>query len=345
LGQRFPYDPNAPTGLPKVIRTGQPDFYPVITDEMLVAAAPDEEILELLRDIGYSSSMLVPMKIRNEVIGALQFVATQTSRHYTEQDLELAQELAGRAAMAVDNARLYAEAQQAIAIRENFLSMAAHELKTPVTSLRGFAQLLVRRLDLQKELEPARLRQALETINQQSERLLRLIIRLLDLSKLEAGRLELEPEITDLTALLERLVEGLRATTERHTVIMNLPTEPVQALIDPLRIEQAVTNLVDNAIKYSPEGGLIDLTLTPLPAQQLVQLKVKDQGVGIPVEHREHIFEQFYQAQHRGFAGIGMGLYITRQIIELHGGQIEVEYPDEGGTCFVVLLPDGSGRN
>jgi two-component system, OmpR family, phosphate regulon sensor histidine kinase PhoR len=204
---------------------------------------------------------------------------------------------------------------------------------------------LVRRLDLQKELEPARLRQALETINQQSERLLRLIIRLLDLSKLEAGRLELEPEITDLTALLERLVEGLRATTERHTVIMNLPTEPVQALIDPLRIEQAVTNLVDNAIKYSPEGGLIDLTLTPLPAQQLVQLKVKDQGVGIPVEHREHIFEQFYQAQHRGFAGIGMGLYITRQIIELHGGQIEVEYPDEGGTCFVVLLPDGSGRN
>jgi signal transduction histidine kinase len=344
LGQRFPYDPNAPAGLPKVIRTGQPDFYPVITDEMLAAAAPDEEIFQLLRDIGFSSSMLVPMKIRNEVIGALQFVATHTSRHYTEQDLELAQELAGRAAMAVDNARLYAEAQQAIAVRENFLSMAAHELKTPVTSLRGFAQLLVRRLDLQKELEPARLRQALETINQQSERLLHLIVRLLDLSKLEAGRLELEPEITNLTALLERLVEGLRATPERHTVVMNLPAEPVQALVDPLRIEQVVSNLVDNAIKYSPEGGLIDLTLTPLPAQQLVQLRVKDQGVGIPVEHREHIFEQFYQAQHRGFAGIGMGLYITRQIIELHGGQIKVEYPDEGGACFVVLLPDGTAK-
>jgi signal transduction histidine kinase len=344
LGQRFPYDPNAPAGLPKVIRTGQPDYYPAITDEMLAAAAPDAEILQLLRDIGYSSSMLVPMKVRNEVIGALQFVATHASRQYTEQDLELAQELAVRAAMAVDNARLYAEAQQAITVRENFLSMAAHELKTPVTSLRGFAQLLIRRLDLQKELEPARLRQALETINQQSERLLHLIVRLLDLSKLEAGRLELEPEVTDLTALLEKLVEGLRATTERHTVVINLPNEPVQVLVDPLRVEQVVTNLVDNAIKYSPEGGLIDLTLTPLPDQQLVQLRVKDQGVGIPAEHREHIFEQFYQAQHRGFAGIGMGLYITRQIIELHGGQIKVEYPDEGGTCFVVLLPDGTAK-
>lgn len=345
LEQRFPYDPNAPTGLPKVIRTGQPDFYPVITDEMLAAAAPDEEILELLRDIGYSSAMIVPMKMRGIVIGALQFVATHSSYHYSEQDLELALELARRAAMAVDNSRLYAEAQQAIAIRENFLSMAAHELKTPVTSLRGFAQLLVRRLDLQKELDPARLRQALDTINQQSERLLRLIVRLLDLSKLEAGRLALEPEITDLTTLLELQVEGLRTTTEKHTLIIDAPTEPVMVLVDPLRIEQVVTNLVDNAIKYSPEGGIIELTVMPLPAQQKVQLRVKDQGVGIPLEHREHIFEQFYQAQNRGFAGIGMGLYITRQIIERHGGQIEVEFPAEGGTCFVVVLPDGTGIN
>jgi PAS domain S-box-containing protein len=342
LGERFPYNPDAPAGLPKVIRTGQPDFYPVITDEMIVSAAPDKEILELIRDIGYSSSMLVPMKVRSEVIGAVQFIATHSSRQYTEQDLELAQELAGRAAMAVDNARLYAEAQQAITIRENFLSMAAHELKTPVTSLRGFTQLLIRRLDLQKELEPDRLRQALETINQQSERLLRLIVRLLDLSKLEAGRLILEPEITDLAALLNGLVEGLRATTDRHTLAIHTSGQPVPALIDALRIEQVVTNLVDNAIKYSPEGGLIELTLTPLPAQKMVELRVKDQGLGIPLEHREHIFEQFYQAQHRGFAGIGMGLYITRQIIELHGGRVEAEFPDEGGTCFVVLLPDGS---
>lgn len=339
LRERYPYNPNGPSGMPQVIRSGQPEYYPNITDEMLVAISPDEEILKLLRGIGYTSSMVVPMKMRDVVVGVLTFATTESGYHFDEQDLSLAQELARRAAMAVDNARLYAEAQQALTIREDFLSMAAHELKTPVTSLHGFAQLLVRQLDRQKELDPVRLRRALETINQQSERLLHLIVRLLDLSKLEAGRLVLEPEVTNLTPLIERVVEGFSSTIELHSLEIHAPAS-VMALVDPLRIEQIVTNLVDNAIKYSPEGGIITLTLTQQPARHIIRLSVKDQGIGISQEHRERIFEPFYQAQSRGFAGIGMGLYITRQIIELHNGQIEIEFPDDGGTCFVVTLPD-----
>jgi len=340
LEERYPYNPNAPTGLAAVIRTGEPEMIPVITDEMLVKSAPNEEILKKMRDIGYSSGMVVPMKLRGEVIGALQFATAESGYHYTEQDLNLAEDLARRAAMAVDNARLYSEAQQAIAIREDFLSMAAHELKTPVTSLRGFAQILVRQLDLKGEIPPERLRRGLDTINQQSERLFRLIARLLDLSKLDSGKLVLEPEMTNLAPIIERVVDGLSITTDIHQIEIEAP-EMVQALVDPLRFEQVVTNLVDNAIKYSPEGGVIKISLTRQPEQHSIRLVVKDQGIGIPPVHRERIFEPFYQAQARGFAGIGMGLYITRQIIELHGGRIELEFPEEGGTAFIVILPGG----
>ncbi len=341
LERRYPYDPTAPTGLPRVLRTGQSELYPDITDEMLVAAAQDEEQLQLLREIGYSSAMIVPLKTRDQVIGALQLVSSESGKHFNERDLELAQELARRAALAVDNARLYSNAQEAISARDEFLSVAAHELKTPVTSLRGFAQLLIRQLDRQGEVDPARLRKGLDTINQQSERLLRLILRLLDISKLEAGRLVLEVEQTDLAPMVERVVEAARNTTQKHLLTVQTPAV-LLALVDPLRFEQVVTNLVDNAIKYSPEGGLIalDLSLTP---SQWVQLSVKDQGLGVPPEHRERIFQPFYQAHDRGYAGIGMGLYISKEIIELHGGRIEADFPAEGGTCFIVSIPAGLG--
>jgi PAS domain S-box-containing protein len=340
LEERYPYNPNAPTGLAAVIRTGEPEMIPVITDEMLVKSAPNEETLKKMRAIGYASGMVVPMKLRGQVIGVLQFATAESGYHYNEQDLRLAEDLARRAAMAVDNARLYSEAQQAIAVREDFLSMAAHELKTPVTSLRGFAQLLVRQLDRTGEIGPERLRRGLDTINQQSERLFRLIARLLDLSKLDAGKLVLEPEIVNLTPIIERVVDGLSTTTDLHQIEIEAP-ESVQSLVDPLRFEQVVTNLVDNAIKYSPEGGLIKVSLAHQPEQHNIRLVVKDQGIGIPPVHRDRIFEPFYQAQTKGFAGIGMGLYITRQIIELHGGRIELEFPEEGGTAFIVILPGG----
>ncbi len=339
LESRYPYDPNATRGLPNVLRNGQAELYPVISDEVLVAVAQDEDHLRLLRELGFSSSMSVPLKTRDRVVGALQLVATESGYHYNDQDLELVQEVARRAAMAVDNARLYAEAQQAIAIREEFLSVAAHELKTPVTAVRGFAQLLMRQLNQEKQPDPIRLRRSLDMINQQSERLLKLIVRLLDLSRLQGGRLVIEPEVTDLTPVIQRVVEGVRTTAEKHTLVVETASSII-ANVDALRIEQVVINLLDNAVKYSPDGGVIELKLS-IPTPHYIEMRVKDQGLGIAPEDRDRIFERFYQAHDQGFGGIGIGLYISRQIIELHGGKIEAEFPAEGGTIFIVTLPDG----
>ena len=340
LETRYPYDPNAPAGLPNVLRTGQPELYPDITDEMLVATAQDEEQLQLLRQIKYSSVIIVALVARGHVIGALQLVATDESgQHYNEQDLKIAQELAQRAATAVDNARLYDEAQQAIAARDKFLSIAAHELKTPVTSMRGFTQLLLRQIDRKKELDPARLRTMIETTEAQAAKLSRLINRLLDLSKVESGKLLLEPEPTDLALLLRQTVEAVQTTTAKHEIKLLAPPT-LLVLVDPLRFEQVLVNFLDNAIKYSPEGGLILVTLAASDPHT-VSLSIKDQGVGIAPEHRASIFEPFYQAHERGYAGLGVGLYVSRQIVQLHGGQIAVTFPPEGGTCFTITIPVG----
>lgn len=341
---RYPYDPHAPNGLPKVLREGIPELYPAIPDELLVQVAQDEEQLKLLREIGYSSVMIVPMMHRGQILGAIQFVATtESGRHYDEDDLAFALELGQRAAMAVDNARLYREARQAIQIREEFLSVAAHELKTPITGMRGFAQLLTRQLSKSETLDPVRVNRALANINEQSEKLVRLVSQLLDISRIEAGRLALETKLTNLKILSEEVIAQAqtRLSSDKHKFVLHSPPS-VDALVDPVRFEQVLVNLVDNAIKYSPAGGLIELEISQ-PEPGCVVLSVTDQGIGIPPENRDRIFERFYQAHERAYlSGMGLGLYITRQIVELHNGQIEAHFPEGGGTRFVIRLPTQS---
>jgi signal transduction histidine kinase len=231
-------------------------------------------------------------------------------------------------------------AEDALRVRDEFLSIAAHELKTPITSLSGQAQLLLRRLRRKGSLEPERLAPALETIRGQADRLARLIGRLLDISRLEAGKLALERHPTDLTGLVEQVVAGARAWSERHPITVAAPPY-LEALVDPLRLEQVLTNLLDNAVKFSPDGGPVEVVLGRM-GSDTVELAVRDRGLGIPAEKRGQLFERFYQVHangHRG--GLGLGLYISRQIVELHGGGIRAEFPPDGGTRFVVRLPVG----
>ena len=339
LDTRYPYDPNAPTGMPLVIRSALPEMYPDIPDEMLVAVAQDEEMLQLFRSIGYSSVMIVPMVARDRVLGVIQFVTTESGRHYDQTDLDLALELAQRAAVCIDNARLYRNAQAAIRTRDEFLSVAAHELKTPVTSMRGYAQLLTRQLVKGVMPEPERLKRTMEIIDQQSGKLAHLITQLLDISRLEMGQLTLNRETTDLIAIVESVITNARVTTSRHNLTMVGP-QTLVAWVDPVRIEQVITNLVTNAVKYSPNGGDIEIELVELPPTGQIKLSVRDQGIGIELEHRERIFERFYQARPEDrTAGVGLGLYISRQIVELHGGTIEVDIPAQGGTRMTVVLP------
>jgi signal transduction histidine kinase len=348
LNQRYPYNPDAPTGIPCVIRTGNPELYPVINEELIRASTSDEELIRVMLEINYCSIMLVPLKVREKVIGCIQLVNTETRRHFNEQDLELAQDLARRAAMAIDNARLYREAQRAIKIRDEFLSVAAHELKTPISSLKGYSQLISRRFSRRGEIETERLVKMVEVINRQSDKLNYLVSQLLDKTRLEAGRLELKCRLTNIAELVEEAITSARIlqpeTKEReHNLQLILASdEPFLAYVDPVRFEQVITNLLSNAIKYSPEGGQVDIKLTieDSPQGKLLKLSVRDYGLGVPEEHRSRLFERFYQAIHSSQnIGMGLGLYISQQIVLLHGGNIEAIFPPDGGACFVVSVP------
>jgi PAS domain S-box-containing protein len=222
--------------------------------------------------------------------------------------------------------------------KDEFFSVAAHELRSPVTSLRGFAQVLLRQIDRRGEIDIERLQQALRTIDTQSEKLARLISQLMDISRLEGGRLVLERQTVDVARLVGQIIDTLQQSTLDHTFVVRTPTALV-ASVDPLRLEQVLINLLDNATKYSPPGSSIEVDLALLDPSTM-RLIVTDTGVGIPLEHREHLFNRFYQAHGAGYlGGLGLGLYVSRQIVQLHSGEIRAEFPEDGGTRFVVLLP------
>ncbi len=233
-------------------------------------------------------------------------------------------------------ARLAAEA--AIQVRDEFLSVAAHELKTPVTGLRATAQILARKLRKGEVEGPPWLSGGLLTIDQQSDRLTRLIGQLLDVSRLDQDKLTAERAPTDLTELAERLVSAFRARSNKHKLVLYADSGVV-AEVDPVAIEQVLSNLLDNAIKYSPDGGQVDVEVRG-DGDGRARLAVRDRGIGIPPEKRDAIFQRFFQAhadEHR--SGLGLGLYISHRIVALHDGEIAAEFPPDGGTRFVVRLP------
>jgi signal transduction histidine kinase len=229
-------------------------------------------------------------------------------------------------------------AEAALRVRDEFLSTASHELRTPITVLGVQAQLMVRRWERSGELETERALRALRTIGNQADKLGRLVNQLLDVSRLHSGRLRIEPVGTDLPPLIEQVVAVSQGLSDQHPISVDAP-EHLEWSVDPLRLEQVLMNLFDNAMKYSPDGAPIQVTLTKKDAGDL-ELSVRDFGPGIEPDKRDHIFDRFYQAND-GYArtGLGLGLYLSRNIIELHGGELVAEFPPDGGTRFVVRLP------
>ena len=234
-----------------------------------------------------------------------------------------------------------AELEAALQARDDFLSVAAHELKTPLTGLRANAQILARRIQKSEQETPAWLNDGLRTLDQQADRLNRLIVQLLDLPRLDHGPALVDRAPTDLAALSRKIVTAFQARAPRHTLTLTTDADLV-AEVDPVGVEQVLSNLLDNAIKYSPEGGEIEIEArhTETDPADAVWLSVRDHGIGIAPEKRETIFERYYQAHREdNRSGLGLGLYISRQIVERHGGAITVEFPADGGARFVVALP------
>lgn len=316
-----------------------PVILPTIPERLLPMVAHSTEQLTLLKSLELRSVMVVPLVAPGRQLGMLLMGRLGRSNAFLPDDLTVASELAGRIALAVDNACLYRDAQDAIRVRDEFLAIAAHELKTPITSLKGFAQLTSRLIDKGEEIDMAQIRQAMNVINQQADKLNHMMSRLLDISRIESRRLSLELTVVDLAQIAREVVEKIGVSSGR-TVLLDAP-ESAPGLMDGIRLEQVLTNLLDNAVKYSPESEPVEVQVS-LPSPDSVRVAVRDHGVGIPPERRQRVFDRFYQAHGDGaLGGMGLGLYISRHIVEMHGGIITVDCPEDGGSRFTVSLPAG----
>ncbi len=224
-------------------------------------------------------------------------------------------------------------------LRDQFLSIASHELKTPLTTLLGNAQLLQRRARRAGDFEERHLR-TIDLIADQASRLNKMIAGLLDISRIEAGHLSIERAALDLGALARRVVEEVRPTLDRHTIECMAPNQPLVVEGDELRLEQVLQNLIGNAIKYSPQGGPVVVRVARRGTMACVD--VIDQGIGIPVIALPQLFRRFYRASNvdaQHISGMGVGLYVVKEIIALHGGEVTVASQEGQGSTFSCYLP------
>ncbi|MFE8604337.1 sensor histidine kinase [Archangium violaceum] len=339
LHRRYPIQSDASSGVPRVLRTGEPELIPEVTDEGLVRYARDAEHLRLMRELGLRSYLTVALRSRGRVLGALTLVRAETGRRYGQEELRLAEDLARRAAVSVDNALLYREAQKAIGLREGFLQVAAHELRTPVTALKLNVQTLVagaRRGEAWSERTVSRL----TGLERGVGRLGVLVDELLDVSRITSGRLVLRPEELDLAELVREVAGRFRPEAERAGCILHVRVPgPVVSRWDRLRLEQVLSNLLSNALKYGA-GQPVEVALST--SGERVHLQVRDEGIGIEPAVQARIFERFERAvSDRHYGGLGLGLWITREIVTAMGGTLHVESVPGQGATFMVALPRG----
>jgi PAS domain S-box-containing protein len=338
LERLYPTDMNAQYGLPNVLRTGKPELGTDIPDSMLTAAVRDEEHLRLIRELGLKSYMVVPLIARGRTLGAITFVTAESGRHYTETDLSFAEDLARRAALAVDNARLYREAQEANRTKDEFLATVSHELRTPLTAVLGWARIL--RAGGIDELTSLR---ALETIERNAKSQAQLVEDLLDVSRIITGKLRLDVQPIELTSVIELAIEAIRPAAEAKGVRLHVMLDPLAGPIsgDPDRLQQIIWNLLSNAVKFTPRDGHVQVRLERVTSH--VEITVSDTGPGIKPEFLPFVFERFRQADGtstREYGGLGLGLAIVRHLVELHGGSVSASSRGEGlGAAFTVEIP------
>jgi PAS domain S-box-containing protein len=341
----FVPDPNAPEGPARVFRSGEPALYADIGAEQLAPSGPgfslvgtrDPEPLHLIREIGMRSLLCVPVRDRGRVDAVLMLVSANDPRRYDRQDVVLAQDLADRAAVSLEKARLLSEAIESVRARDDFLAVAAHELRTPLTSLVLQIQMLERTLAADRpEVDAAR--RGVSAAEKQARRLSLLIDRLLDVARLAGNRLAIHVEEFDLAAMLRDVVSAYAPELQRAGCSPRLAApERAVGRWDRLRIEQVLTNLLANARKFG-EGRPIEVTLDATPTR--VRIGIRDHGIGVSREDQARIFGRFERAVSvRHFGGLGLGLYISVQIVRAHGGSLRIESSPGAGSLFIIDLP------
>ncbi|HYE92178.1 MAG TPA: GAF domain-containing protein, partial [Terriglobales bacterium] len=332
------------SGTMSVLLSGKPLLVPEVSRDWLEAAIQDERYRSFVARLEPRSLMIVPLAARGRTLGVLTMVSLQPARRYGEADLTLAEDLGRRAAVAIDNARLYRQTEQAHhdaeaanRAKDEFLAVLSHELRTPLNAVSGWLKMVEA-----GTLQGAQAERALTTVGRNVAVLRRLIEDLLDVSGIIAGKLTLERAPCDLASVVEHAVEALEGEATGKGV--HCAVTAARALVveaDALRLRQVVTNLLTNAIKFTPAGGVVTVTVERRERDAVIT--VADTGAGIDPSMLPHVFERFRQADSsstRRHGGLGLGLAIVKHIVELHGGTVRAESRGAGhGATFVVALP------
>jgi len=347
-----PNNPNNP--LVQTLQAGQARLIPELTDAFLASIARNEEQLRIFHELRPRSGIIVPLVAGAKRLGTITFVSAESGRIYDQADLVLAEEIGRRAALAVENARLYRQAQEANRIKDDFLATVSHELRTPLNAILGWLHLLsTGRLDSDAAAT------AFKTIERNARSQAQLIEDLLDISRIVTGRLRLHVRRLRLGAVALAAVEAVRPAAEAKSIQVKLDVERGTDRVsgDPDRLQQVIWNLLSNSIKFTPAGGRVDIriehsppTLHEDPARPQVVVIVRDSGEGIDPDFLPHVFERFRQADAsttRAHAGLGLGLAIVRHLVEMHGGTIQADSAGRGkGAVFTVRLPSlGTGTD
>jgi signal transduction histidine kinase len=291
---------------------------------------------------GPAAVIELPLDAHGAVLGKVRLAATRAGRRFVPADQAMAEELARRVALAVDNAHLYVRAQEAVRLRDDFLSVASHELRTPLTTLllqlQSLELALDRRGGVEAALDAPRDRDKIERAVRSTERLTTLVNGLVDVSRIASGQLDLAPEVVDLGRLARQVLDRHQPEAERASCELRLRADDtVIGRWDRGRLDQALTNLLSNALKYGP-GKPVDVTVSTRDSH--AELTVRDHGMGIAPHDLERIFGRYERAVSvRHYGGFGLGLYITRHIAEAHGGAVVAESTPGAGAAFTVRLP------
>jgi signal transduction histidine kinase len=325
----------SPETTAQVLASGKPLIFPQVTDEILARYVQDPEVRALVKKLGIQSGMALPLIARGRPIGGMTLTSNTPGRVYGPADLLVAEELCRRAAMAIDNARLYHEAQEAVRLRDEFLTVASHELKGPLAPI----QVMIEELDRELRVgRPEATAATVQVLRRQIHRLVRLIEQLLDVAEMQAGRVALQPTPVDLVAVVKDVQELLADDLSRAQCPLQLKAPlHLNGRWDRARIEQVIASLIGNALKFGPRHP-IEVTVEEAAAVALVI--VRDHGTGISPDRLSNVFDRFERGvSARSYGGLGLGLFVVKQVVEAHGGTVRVASTPGVGSVFTVELP------
>ena len=319
------------------LRSGEPLLIPDVTPSSLAHIAPDPNGQAAIRAAGMRSLVLLPLIGRGRLLGVLTLASTRPDRRFSKADLPLLEDVAQRTALGADNARLYQQARQASRARDDTLAAISHDLRNGLNTVLTAVGLLLR--SLPPDTEGRRDRRHVEAIRRAAERMNRVIGDLLDVASIESGRLFVEPRREAVRSIILDAVRACREQLQDRTLHIEetVTAEPLAAMCDRERVLQVLGNLIGNAIKFTPDGGAVQVSAEPFDDEVL--FTVRDTGVGVSPKQLPHVFDRFWQATPKARLGSGLGLTIAKGVVEALGGRIWVESRPGDGTTFFFTLP------